>query len=225
MSITARESTTPIPMTFTRSDVMVRKVEPALTRMLRTGTSGASRHRPGFTTIELLVVLVIVVIMSGLAALSMGPALADARMRAGCRMVASAINYARSHAASSNTTTRVVFEDDHSVEVAVVADSTTATQDTNADQQMTVLTTAGGKHQTFPDGVRITGIAKAGNVVDENWLEFSKLGETDKTLIELSDAHDQKKYVALDPITGRCKIRNYEDEIKDEAADSAQIVK
>ncbi len=182
-----------------------------------------------------MVALVIVVVMSGIAALAMGPALRDARMRAGCRMVASAINYARSHAASTNATTRVVFEDDHSVEVGVMADaSDTATgsdtsgtsDDANANQQqLTVLTTAAGKHQTLPDGVRITSISKAGNVVDDNWLEFSKLGETDKALIELSDRDGQKKYVSVDPITGRCKIRSYEDEQKDEAADSGQIVK
>ena len=175
-----------------------------------------------------MVALVIVVVMSGIAALAMGPALRDARMRAGCRMVASAINYARSHAASANTTTRVVFEDDHSVEVGVMSDASDTSgtsDDTNGDQQLTVLTTAAGKHQTLPDGVHITSISKAGNVVDDNWLEFSKLGETDKALIELSDRDGQKKYVSLDPITGRCRIRSYEDEQKDEAADSGQIVK
>ena len=66
----------------------------------------------GFTMVELLVVLAMMAIISGMMILSLGPALRDARLRTGCRTIMAALKYARSHAVTERTDTRVIFAND-----------------------------------------------------------------------------------------------------------------
>lgn len=171
---------------------------------IQTSSTGISRRsvrgHSGFTLIELIVALAIVIIMSGIALLSMGPMLRDAKMRSSCRIVASMLNYARSRAAATNSTVRVVFNQDRSIEVDIANDDPTSA---DAFRQ---LTTPAGKHRNLTDGVAITRIVKANGVEDEAWVEFSKLGQADQTVIQLTDNSGQNRYVIVDPITGRCRV-------------------
>lgn len=177
-----------------------------------------TRFSRGFSLIELMVVLAIVVIMGAVAMVSMQPVLRDSRMRSGCRMIASTLNYARSHAVTTHRPVRVVFTDEDRVEVYVYQDKT----DSGADGVSAASVGVSGKelvslntsaaHCTLPEGVSVTQVSKAGGVGDENWLELGALGEVDQAIIELSDQHGEKKYVALDRITGRCQIRSDEEQ-------------
>jgi len=169
--------------------------------------------------IELMVVLLIAVIMSTVVAMAMQPALQDAKMRSACRMVASSLNYARSHAAATNTRTRLVFDENNGVEVQQYKADDSGTQDWQ------IITTAAGKHYNLPEGITISQVSKPDTQDEENWVEFSGIGQVDETRIELSDGHDHFKYVSVDPMTGRCKVRSYEEQQKYEADQSVQVVK
>ena len=179
---------------------------------------GDYRCRDGFTTIELLVVLLIIVIMSGVAAVSMAPALRGARMRSGCRVVAAALNYARSFAVTDNVTARVVFNRGRTVQVLAV------TADSSGSQFAAPLTTVAGKRQSLPDGVRISACAKTTGATQENWVDFEGSGQAEGALIEVTDRDGQKNFIEVDPITGRCAIRSYEDETREDPNDVEQIV-
>jgi prepilin-type N-terminal cleavage/methylation domain-containing protein len=180
-------------------------------------SSTGTNLRRGFTLIELMVVLAIMVIVSGIAVISMQPILSDARMRSGCRMVASMLNYARSHAVTTNSPARVLFVEGKSIEIDVYSDSSSKSQATSSsasgtgERELTPLTTS-SSHCVLPDGVTITRISKPGGIGDENWLEFGGLGQAEQAVIELTTDHGQKRFVAVDQITGRCRIRNEEEQ-------------
>jgi len=167
-----------------------------------------------------MVVMVIMMLVAGIVLVTMQPAIRDARMRSGCRMIASALNYARSNAVSTNTVTRVVFEQpknalgqnaqQQSFEVDVPTnDGLTIAKGLSKigeGQQLVALTTPAGRPRSLPEGVAITRIIKSGGAENEDWIDFTNLGQADQTLIELTDKSGQHRYIYLDPITGRCRI-------------------
>lgn len=193
----------------------------ALTRILPTGTNRLRQNQGcyGFTLIELMVVLVIIVIMSSIAVLSMQPALRDAKMRSACRMVASSLNYARSRAVATNNQIRVVFGQDQSVELQE------SEKDDSGNQQWDLVTTSAGGRYYLPESIEVSRVSKSDNVEDENWLEFSGMGQAEDARIEMTDDKDLKKYIDVDSITGRCRIRTYDEEQEYENSDSLQTNK
>jgi Tfp pilus assembly protein FimT len=179
--------------------------------------------------IELMVVLAIIVIMSGVVALAMQPALRDARIRGGCRMIASELNYARSFAVSKQSDARVVFTQSSGsqgqnsaaqverMEVDIPSQSTTptgaadsptgsaASSALNESQQWTPLTTTAGRPRNLPDGIVIAQIAKSDGTTD-NWVDFTDQGTAESVMIVVTDQDQQKRYLVVDQITGRCRI-------------------
>lgn len=160
--------------------------------------SNIEYRKRGFTLIELMVVLAILVIISGVAVISIGPALRDAKVRSACRIVASTINYARSRAVTTNSAVRVVF-DSASVGVCVPVEDSSV-------NEWRMLTTSAGKRHSLPEGVEIAGVAKTASVENGEWIEFSGSGEADGASIEVSDAAGTSKFVIVDSITGRCRV-------------------
>jgi prepilin-type N-terminal cleavage/methylation domain-containing protein len=186
-------------------------------RALRSATSPsgdgwATQHR-GFTTIELLVVLVVLVIMSTVVMVSMQPALDDARSRSGYRMVASAFNYARSYAITHRTQTRVTFDSD-GTGIGVEALIT----DQNGEQDMMPLTTQSGRHRGLPAGLTVERVEKPGVPEEERYVAFSQLGQAEEAVIMLLDARGKGKAIVVDPVTGHCRIEAETD--KEEEAPS-----
>lgn len=182
---------------------------------MRTSTTGTTKipfaRKRGFTAIELLVVLAIMLIMSGIIIVSIGPSLKYAKMRTACSLVVSSLNYARSRAVASGITTRVVFDNGESIYTESHPSSTSSTN------QIRTLTTSAGRKKTLPSGVKIVNVTKSSGSSNENWIEFYSLGQSEATVIELQDNNNTKRYVIVDAFTGRCKIRT-SDEIKKTAS-------
>lgn len=171
-------------------------MEQAATPTSRTGTSR------GFTTVELMVVLAIMVVVSSMVVVSMSPALRDARIRSGCRIIASALKYARSSAVTRGAYTRVVLDTARGG-VSVLAYE----RDQNGEERLFPLTTQSGRYRQLPRGVRIEIVRKPGTDVSEAYVGFSEAGRADQAEIVLKDESGKRRAVVVDGITGHCSIQ------------------
>ena len=117
-----------------------------------------------------MVTLVIIVVMSTLDVVSMDKALSEARLRTGCRLVVSAMIYARSSAVAHRTYTQVVFDRvNNAVSVQSLA------RDERGEERMTPLTTPSGRYRRLPRGVEIVRVKKPETEEEETFV----LSETD----------------------------------------------
>lgn len=163
-------------------------------------------------------VLVIMVLMSGVVAAALAPALADARLRAGTRQVLSALRAARDQAVTQRAPAAVVFDPAR----PGVAVYTTATDDTD-DTGWRPLTTSAGRFRALPAGVTVADITRPdGSVLatedssqppgagpgGENTtaLTFTALGQGEDAAITLQDAHGQQRVIQVDALTGRADL-------------------
>ena len=162
---------------------------------LRTGI------RRGFTTIELMVVMLIIVLMSTAVVIAMSPALSDARLRTGSRMIVSALNYARSFAVAHQALTRVVF--DRATNTIRVE---TVTRDQNGEEQVTPLTTTVGRPRTLPKGLEISALEKPGIDEEQDFVGFTQTGQAEGATITITDIRGRQRRILIDGITGRCAI-------------------
>ena len=163
--------------------------------MSPTGTKRA------FTTIELTVALAIMVVMSTLVVVSMGPALREARLRSGCRMIVSALNYARGYAVTRQTYTRVVV-DEAGCGVSVEA----RVRDQNDEERLVPVTTPSGRYRRLPREVVVADVRKLGTDRDERFVGFSQLGQADNAVIRVVDVRGKQRVITVDAITGRCTV-------------------
>lgn len=189
---------------------MAKKVARGVTRTSPIGskpyhTFQSSKRRSsfcgGFTTIELMVVLVIIAVMSTVVIISMEPVLRDAKSRSACRVIASALTYARSYAIANRIHTRVVFHTDRngcSVETFSIGQ--------NGESQTRPLTTQSGRFRHMPEGIQISYISKPGIDVQERWISFTELGQAEDAEITVVDSEGNERIVSVDGLTGRCKI-------------------
>jgi len=174
-------------------------VEPAATLTSQIGTEKSKR---GFTIIELMVTLVIIVVMSSLVVVSMDRALNESRLRSGCRMVVSAMIYARSSAVAHRTYTQVVFDRANN---AVSVQS--LVRDEHGDDRMTPLTTPSGRYRRLPRGIEIMQVTKSEMEEEESFVRFSDLGQAEDAVVTIQDATGKKRMITVDAITGRCAIK------------------
>jgi len=166
-----------------------------------TSRTGTERSKRGFTIIELMVTLVIIVVMSTLVVVAMDKALSEARLRSGCRMVLSAMIYARSSAVAHRTYTQVVLDRaENAVSVQSLA------RDERGDERMTPLTTPSGRYRRLPRGVEIVRVTKPGTEEEENFVRFSDIGQAEDAVVTIQDAAGKNRTITVDAITGRCAI-------------------
>lgn len=158
-------------------------------------------RKTGFTTIELMVVLLIMAVMSSLVIVSMGPVLGDARLRTGCRVLISMLSYARSFAVTHRTRTLVIFDRKNSG-VSVKARA----QDETGEEQLVAVTTPSGRFRRLPQGIMIARVQKPGTTEDASYAGFSELGQSDGAIITVRDQHAKERIILLDRVTGRCEI-------------------
>ena len=166
-----------------------------MTPMSLTGT------RRAFTSIELIVALAIMVVMGTIVVVSMGPALGEARLRSGCRMILSALTYARGYAVTRQTDTRVVL-DKTGNGVCVEA----RVRDRNNVERLAPVTTPSGRYRRLPRGVAIVDVRGPEIDRDDSFVGFSQLGQADGAVITVVDARGKTRAITVDGITGRCSV-------------------
>lgn len=187
---------------------MVRKMARATTPMLQIGHRKNSR---GFTLIEMMVVMVVMVLIAGIVAVSLGATLEDARLRAGARSVVAMCRYARSYAVTHHADTRVVFD----IEKRGFSVQIPNTEE-GSEGEWRVLTTPAGRFRILPDGVEITGVERADeqeaadqqeSVDEENTvITFTALGQAENLNLTLKNKQNKQLIITLDAVTGRCEI-------------------
>ncbi len=186
--------------------------------------STTGNNRRGFTMIELLVVLAILLIMGGIVALAIPPALCEARLRASTLAVIAQLQFARSYAVANQTEAAVEFDGQDNGS-AVVMDA----PDRDGNSVWQAVTTPAGRYRSFPDGIAInsvsvnnTGDTPSGLVVapvnskpesnktysraDAQYVTFSALGQAEAATIVLQDAQGAQRTLQVDALTGRCDV-------------------
>ena len=191
------------------------------------------KPRAGFTLLELLVVLAIMVVMSAVVLTAIGPALAEARVRAGARLIVAQLRYARSLAITSRTETAVSYD-------STRGGLSVLTQSADADGNISWQsdTTQAGRFRTLPDEVTVADItltdpasevtgpvtvnpftslptvnpftsAPTGNAAPDasanrQLITFTALGQGEDARITLKDAQGHQRILQVDALTGRC---------------------
>jgi len=156
----------------------------------------------GFTTIELMVVLIVMVVMSSVVVVSMGPVLGESRLRSGCRMIASALNYARSYAITNRAYTRVLFD---RAKKGVCVEAYVA--DRTGEGRMRPVTTPSGRFRRLPRGIEVAYVWKPGIDEEERQISFTQLGRSEDAVITVVDERGRERAINVDAITGRCAIK------------------
>lgn len=136
---------------------MVKKVAQAMMPILKVG----NKLIRGFTMLELLVVLVILVLLSGLVMVAMGPSLEDGRLRSAARICLARLRYARSYAVSHRTSTAVLLDSTRHGILVMVEEPAQGTSDLPVWR---ALTTPAGRFVTFPE--EVTVVAEATGTTD-----------------------------------------------------------
>lgn len=166
--------------------------------------STIGRTRCGFTLLELLVALSIMTIFSGTVLVAMWPALEEARLCTGTRLVIAALRYARDCAVTQQMTTEVVFDTDRrgvSVQRQV--------QDDAGQQTWQTITTQAGRFRTLPEGISFQQVSSQGSADEQNQqitVDFTPLGQAQETTITLHDVKGHQRTIHVDPVTGRCEL-------------------
>lgn len=146
-----------------------------------------------------MVVLVLVVVMSTVIIVSMGPMLADARSRTACRTVISAMSYARSYAVVHRRDTAVQLD---RTGVGVV----THVQDPNGEEHARPITTQAGRYHSLPDGVEISQVKRQGTKEENRTVVFTQFGQAEDVAVVIHEQGGRERIVSLDAITGRCRV-------------------
>jgi len=188
------------------------------------------------TLIELMVVMVIMVLMTGVTAPSMVTAYREARIRSATRQVLARLNYGRSRAVTSRTTTRFNARRSEDTGKTPIAVWVTVQEEGDPDTASTAPaepsfaedSTPSGRLRELPAGVTL-GLLKResqesalSNVAPEQETEgvdtvtFWRNGQTEDARLVLSDPKGKKRCVRLEALTGRTRLLT-EEELADDA--------
>jgi type II secretion system protein H len=166
---------------------------------MRTLPTGSKR---GFTLLELLVVMAIMVLLSGAVLATMAPALAEARLRSASAQLVSALRFARSHAVSRHVPTRLrldIAARTSEVQVQETADDGT--------QAWRTLTTQAGRRRALPEGVAIEAAQAATETeAAERTVTFTALGRGEDASLTITDSAGRGRTIRVDAVTGRCAM-------------------
>ena len=176
---------------------MAGKAAPRVTQMSATG------NRAGFTLLELLVVLVIMMMMTGIVAVSLRPALEEARLRSGARMLIASLRYARSYAISHRAMTAAVVDLDRPGLLMQAREN-----ELDGEEHWREITTPAGRFRSLPAGIDIVYVSGTGAEQDkgEATVTFSPLGNSDGASLVLQDPGGRERTIQVDGVTGRCSL-------------------
>ena len=191
--------------------------------------------RSGFTLIELMVVLTILVLLAGLVAPSFVRQYHEAKLRSTARDLVALMQYARSQAVVEGTTYRLNIDRDGGrvwVTYYETGSEDTSDEEPRFVEDETVL----GASRKLPEGVTIREVQLGdealaqlsdealdqinalGSRLNEEgtpYIAFTPSGTTDGARILLENDYEDRLGVTLDAITGRTQVLE-EDEIASE---------
>jgi len=150
-----------------------------------------------------MVVMIIFVLMSAVVVVSMSPALSDARLRTGTRMIVSVLNYARSYAIAHQTETRVVFD---RIENGIMVEA--RMKDEKGVESLVPLTTSVGKYRKLPNGLVLDPVEKPGTDEEEDFIGFTQVGQSERAAVVITDSKERQRRITVDGITGRCVVES-----------------
>jgi len=140
--------------------------------------------------------------MTGIVAVSLRPALEEARLRSGARMVIASLRYARSYAISHHTRAATVVDLDRP------GLSVQARENELDSDDWHEVTTPTGRFHSLPAGIEIVYVSgiEAEQDKGEATVTFSPLGNSDSASFVLQDPGGGERTVQVDGVTGRCSL-------------------
>ncbi|MBM3471882.1 MAG: type II secretion system protein GspH [Armatimonadetes bacterium] len=182
--------------------------------------------RSGFTLIELMVVLTILILLAGLVAPSFVRQYHEAKLRSTVRDLVALMQYARSQAVVEGTTYRLNIDRDGGrvwVTYYESASQNTSDEEPRFVEDETIL----GAARQLPEGVtilevqlgdealaqlseealdQINALSNRLNEEGTPFIAFAPSGTTDGARILLENDYEDRLAVALDAITGRTQV-------------------
>ncbi len=162
--------------------------------------------RQGFTLVELIVAMFILVVMMAVAAPAFSRMHQSSSLRAAARTMLSSFRYARSVAVTRQTEVRLVFSDDRRSFRLMTR------RPTETGEQFVPERTTLGQDRKLPVGINAS-MTKGASAEDEKLLAFHSNGSTDEAVLTLTNRSGQKMYVTLYPATGRASVETNPDKI------------
>ena len=172
--------------------------------------------KAGFTLIEVLLVVVIILITTAIAIPSFSRSFKGAKIRAATRMVVMATRYARSVAVLHQVQTALLYDEElGTIEVVAIhterSDSRFLNDAPPADAEEESATVDSRLKKHLEDGVRI---AEVGSDADEGvtevdgiyYVNFYPNGMCDQHWVELEDDHGQRVLIEMDPMSGKSTV-------------------
>jgi type II secretion system protein H len=212
------------PSRSCRAEAAPRCPRPSIAATPVTCHSSPVTRRSGFTLVELLTVLTILVLLSALAAPAFTRQYHTAQLNSAARNIVALIQYARSQAVVEGTTYRLnIDQQTGRLWVTHYDDGTQTEQEPN----FVIDESALGSERLIPEGVLVREIAlgdealaqlsdealqiiqaQQGQLNEEGtpYITFSPQGTTDGARILLENDYEDRVAISLDAVTGRTEI-------------------
>lgn len=168
------------------------------------GKSTRSRFAPGFTLIELAVVLFLMSLLLLIAVPYIG-GITDAQLKSTCRRLAGRATYLYDEASTRKLVIQLVFDMDRNSYYVMTADPYAAEPAFLLDRS------SAGAPVRLPDAVRIRDVTVEGvGSLNRGVIacQFYPEGYVDATIIHLIDSKGRVMTLGIDPLTGQVMIAN-----------------
>ena len=173
-------------------------------------------HRTGFTLIEILLVVVIIMIATAVAIPSFTRSFRGAKLRTAGRELVMASRYARSVAVLQQVQTSVLFDSElgtcEIVSISTGDESSKFLNDTSGEEaEQAPATVKSLLKKTFPDGVQITSVQSTDeNAVQEIegifYVSYYPNGQCDAYEVVLTDDRGQSLRMDVDALSGKSTV-------------------
>jgi prepilin-type N-terminal cleavage/methylation domain-containing protein len=166
--------------------------------------SDRSRFAPGFTLIELAVVMFLMSLMLLIAVPYLG-GITDAQLKSTCRRMAGRATYLYDEASTRKLVIQLVFDMNHNAYYVMTADPYAAEPAFLMDNSAT------GAPVRLPDAVRIRDVSVEGiGSLSRGVIacQFYPEGYVDATVVHLIDSKGRVMTLGIDPLTGQVMIAN-----------------
>jgi general secretion pathway protein H len=165
---------------------------------------GPQSGRAGFTLIELIIVLVIIGIASGLVGIMIGRGSGGLEMKTVTKEISSILRFARNHAVSEKRTyCLVIHKEEREVRLYAVQDETDQKDDENKDDENNVENELLVLSRPLPEDLLISIDDDDSDVL---YMEFFPLGNSSGGTIKLEKENGSIFFINVNRITGRVDV-------------------